>query len=70
MSQDASDILEIALLTNSYPPNNKIDEIEFIDYKINFLLNNSNLDLINEFIVKNEKINYIDNLITYYLDEY
>ena len=70
LSQDASDILEIALLTNSYPPNNKIDEIEFIDYKINFLLNNSNLDLINEFIVKNEKINYIDNLITYYLDEY
>ena len=47
LSQDASDILEIALLTNSYPPNNKIDEIEFIDYKINFLLNNSNLDLIN-----------------------
>ena len=70
LSQDASDILEIALLTNSYPPNNKIDEIEFIDFKKNFLLNNSNLDLINEFIVKNEKINYIDNLITYYLDEY
>ena len=29
--------------------NNKIDEGKFIDYKINFLLNNSNLDLINEF---------------------
>ena len=34
LSQDASDILEIALLTNSYPPNNKIDEINILNASI------------------------------------
>ena len=70
LSQDALDILEIALLTNSYPPKNKIDEIDFINFKINFLLNNNNLDLINEFIIKNEKLNQIESLISHYLDQY
>lgn len=70
LSQDALDILEIALLTNSYPPKNKIDEIDFINFKINFLLNNNNLDLINEFIIKNEQLNQIESLISHYLDQY
>ena len=38
LSDDANEILEIALLTNSIYPNKNISEEEFINYKIDFLI--------------------------------
>ena len=37
ISRDANLILDIALLTNSYPPNKNINQEEFYDFKINYL---------------------------------
>ena len=38
LSNDANQILEVALLTNSYFPNKNISESEFIDFKIKYLI--------------------------------
>ena len=41
LSDDAKEILEIVLLTNTYFPKINITEEEFINYKTNFLIKNS-----------------------------
>ena len=52
LSEDALNILEIALLTNSYSPKNKITYNEFIEFKINFLTKKSDFSLIKNFLKK------------------
>ena len=48
LSDDASEIIKISLLTNSYPPKKNILEKEFLKFKSDWLIKNSNLDLIEE----------------------
>ena len=69
LSEDAQDILQIALLTNSYFPNINIKKDEFINSKINFLIMKDDLDLIENFIYKNRNLKNSQNLIMYYLDQ-
>ena len=68
LSDDASELLKITLLTNSYSPKNNITNKEFTNYKINFLLQKNDLDLIEEFIKKNGNDYNRDVLVRHYID--
>ena len=54
LSEDASDLMKIALLTNAHSPNNNISEKEFLQFRSNWLMKNSDLDLIEEYLIKNQ----------------
>ena len=70
LSSDASEILNIALLTNTYYPNNNITEDEFLNFKSNWLIKDSNLELIEEFLIKNQAANLHPELTRYMVDNY
>ena len=70
LSIDASEILNISLLTNSYYPNLNITEEEFLSFKSNWLIKDANLDLIEEYLIKNQIINLHPELMRYIADEY
>ena len=70
LSSDASEILNIALLTNTYYPSKSITEKEFLNFKSNWLIKDSNLELIEEFLIKNQASNLHPELMIYIVDEY
>ena len=70
LSNDASEILEILLLTNAYYPDKSIGKKDFFNIKSSWLIKNSNLLLIEEFLVKNQIINQHPKLTRYLVDEY
>ena len=68
LSKDAKEILNITLLTNSYYPVNNISEENFISFKINYLIQNKDLKLI-EYYLKNNDNNFRNaELIKYYVN--
>ena len=69
LSDDANDILKIALLTNSYFPEKEITNEEFVNFKIKFLKKNNNLELINEYLDKNKNIPSNKLLIRHFVNE-
>ena len=69
LSNDAKNIYKKLILTNAFPPENNIDLDEFIDLKINWLIKNNNLDLIKEFILKNDHGELNSKLLKHYLDK-
>tara|TARA_B100000989_G_scaffold298431_1_gene287746 strand:- start:3612 stop:5351 length:1740 start_codon:yes stop_codon:yes gene_type:complete len=70
LSQDASEILEIALLTNSYSPKNQITFDEFNNYKIDFLIKKKDFDLTKKFFLSNKNIPNSQKLAKSYIDHY
>jgi len=70
LSQDASEIMNISMLTNAYYPNQNITEEEFLKFKSEWLIKNSNLDLIEEYLIKNQTINSHFELTKYLVDTY
>ena len=52
LSEDASDIMHISLLTNAYSPTQNITEQEFMNFKSDWLIKDANLELIEELIKK------------------
>ena len=70
LSKDASEILEILLLTNAYSPEKNIDKEGFFEIKSNWLIKNSNLKLIQEYLLNNQIINDHPKLTKYLVDEY
>ena len=70
LSSDASEILNIALLTNTYYPNKNITEEEFLKFKSNWMIKESNLELIEQFLIKNQATNLHPELMKYVVDEY
>ena len=70
LSKDASEILNISLLTNAYYPNQNITEQEFLNFKTKWLIKNSNLDLIEEYLIKNQVTNLHPELMRYMVDRY
>ena len=70
LSNDAKDIMEISLLTNSYPPKKNISEKEFHKFKNDWLFKNSNLDLIEEYLTKNQVFDNHVELTRFLLDEH
>ena len=70
LSKDASEILNITLLTNAYYPDQNITDEEFIKFKTKWLIKNSDLELIEEYLVKNQNINQHPELMRYMADKY
>ncbi len=69
-SDDATEIMNISLLTNAYYPSKNISEKEFLRFKSNWLMKNSDLELIQEYLIKNQALDIHPKLTKYYLDEY
>ena len=70
LSKDSKEILNILLLTNSYFPSKNISNEQFLKIKHEWLLKSSDLDLIEEYLIKNKEIKNSDILIEYLVDEY
>ena len=70
LSDDASEIMKILLLTNAYPPKRNISEEEFLKFKSNWLIKNSDLNLIEEYIIKNQILDKQSNLTRFLVDKY
>ena len=70
LSEDASEIMNIALLTNAHSPEKNISEKEFLDIRSNWLIKNSDLVLIEEYLFKNQVFNLHPKLTRYVVDKY
>ncbi len=70
LSKDSTEIIKIALLTNAQNPTKNISEKEFLNFKSNWLIKNSDLDLIEEYLIKNQMFNLQPNLTKYLVDQY
>ena len=69
LSDDAKNIYKKLILTNAFPPENNIDISEFINLKIKWLIENDDLNLIKDFIIKNDKGEFNSKLAKHYLDK-
>ena len=70
LSEDANEIVRIALLTNAYSPEINISEKEFLNLRSEWLIKNADLELIEEYLIKNQIINLHSNLTKYLLNHY
>jgi len=70
LSKDATEIIKIALLTNAQSPQRNITEKEFLNYKSDWLIKNSNLDLIEEYLIKNQLFDTQPKLTKYLVDQH
>ena len=70
LSRDASEIFNISLLTNAYYPNQNITDEEFLKIKSKWLIKDSNLELIEEYLIKNQITNLQPELMRHMVDKY
>ena len=70
LSQDAIGILNILLLTNAHYPESNISKKQFFEIKSNWLIKNSNFQLIEDYLLKNQIINENLKLTKYLVDNY
>ena len=70
LSKDASEILDILLLTNAYYPEMNITEKQFQEIKSTWLIKSSNFQLIESYLLKNQIINENPKLTKYLVDHY
>ena len=70
LSKDASELMNIIMLTNAYYPKKNINEKDFLKIKSDWLIKHANLDLIEEFLIKNNIINLHPKLSKYLADRH
>jgi len=70
LSNDASNLMNIAMLTNSYYPEINITENEFLKIKSDWLIKNKDRDLIEKYLIKNKILNQNPDLSRYLIDQY
>ena len=70
LSKDASEILNILLLTNAHYPEINISKDQFLELKSNWLIKNSNLQLIENYLLKNQIINDHPKLTKLLVNDY
>ena len=70
LSKDASEIMKISLLTNAYSPKKNMSEKEFLKFRADWLIKNSDLDLIEEYLTKNQIFNLHPRLTKFLVNEY
>ena len=70
LSKDAREIMKIAMLTNAHPPKIDISEKEFLDLRSEWLIKNADLELIEEYLIRNQVIDLHPKLTKYLLDQY
>ena len=62
--------MNISILTNAHYPNRNISEKEFLNFKTIWLIKNASLDLIEEYLVKNQIFNLHPELSKHLVDQY
>jgi len=70
LSNDASEILNILLLTNAYYPETNISKEQFLELKSNWLIKKSNFELIENYLINNQIINEHPKLTKYLVNDY
>jgi hypothetical protein len=70
LSKDASEIMRILILTNAYYPKKNISEEQFLKFKSQWLIKESDLDLIEEYFLKNQIINIHPELIKFLVNQH
>ena len=70
LSKDANNIIRISLLTNANYPNKNISFEEFSNIKSNWLIKNSNLDLIEEYLASNKLLNENPKLVSHLINKH
>ncbi len=70
LSQDASELMNIVLLTNAYYPNKNISEKDFLKIKSDWLIKHNNLELIEEYLIQNDILNLHPRLSKHLVDKY
>ncbi len=68
LSEDASELMNISILTNAYHPKKNITEKEFLKLKSDWLIKNSNFDLIKEYLSRNRILNDEPKLSRHFID--
>ena len=68
LSQSSNEILEAILLSFSYPPQG-MNEREFVDLKINWLIKNDRAKLIESFLKQNEEFDSKSKAVQYLVDK-
>ena len=68
LSKTSNEILESILLSYSYPPNGMKDD-EFVDIKINWLIDNDRSDLIESFLKQNKEFKSKKRAVQYLVDQ-
>ena len=62
--------MNISILTNAYYPQKNINEKEFLKFKSDWLIRNSDLDLIEEYLIKNQIFDENSKLSRFLVDQY
>jgi len=70
LSEDAKEIYNYVILTNSFPPKKNFSEEQFLEIKIDWLIKNGDLELIKDFVIKNNNEKIDPRLLKYYLDQH
>ena len=70
LSNDAKEILNISLLTNSYFPQQNISNEEFLELKLDWLIKNDDFKLMEDYLIKNQNIDKNKKLMTFLVEEY
>ena len=70
LSKDAKELMNISLLTNAYHPQKNISEKEFIEIKSEWLIKNSDLNLIEEYLTKNQIFDTHPKLTRHLVDQH
>ena len=70
LSRDAAEILQISLLTNAHLPSKNITEKKFLEIKSDLIIKNLDINLIEDYLIKNQIINTHPQLTKYLIDLY
>ena len=70
LSKDASEILNILLLTNAHYPEMNISKEEFLEIKSKWLIKDSNFELIEQYLLNNQIVNKHPKLTKHLVDYY
>ena len=70
LSEDALELMNIVLLTNSYYPEINITKDEFLKIKSDWLIKYKDRELIEEYLIKNQILNLHPELSRYLADQY
>ena len=70
LSDFSEKLFEEVIFTYSYPPNKNLSQDEFLEFKVNWLISNSKVELIENFLNNNLEFKGRSKLIKYLVDHY
>ena len=70
LSDDANEIMKISLLTNAHLPKKNISQKDFLRFKTEWFIKNSDLDLIENYLIKNQILDLHPQLTKYLVEQY